>query len=141
MKVFQELRTAITEWEDSRSLIISITRILGCDETEIIDKIEQLREARPASDLRSRHKGGSISKRMGAEVGKVLPKSSRQKSLESPCRRGRWSYFNESGAGPLDAWGNAFKHRNLRPIKGNERYTDGDFLVKGPGHEVCPGKY
>lgn len=51
MKVFQQMQDAIKEWEQSRSLIISITRILGCDETEIIDKIEQLREARPASDL------------------------------------------------------------------------------------------
>ena len=51
MKVFQELRTAITEWEESRSLITSITRMLGCSESEIIGKIEQLKEARPANDL------------------------------------------------------------------------------------------
>ena len=51
MKVFQQMQDAIKEWEHSRSLIISITRILGCNESEIIDKIEQLREARPSSDL------------------------------------------------------------------------------------------
>ena len=51
MKVFQEMQDAIQEWQDSRSLIVSIKRMLGCDEAEIIDKIEQLREARPASDL------------------------------------------------------------------------------------------
>ena len=51
MKVFQELRTAIDEWEKSRSLIISITRKLNCSESEIIGKIEQLKTSRPASDL------------------------------------------------------------------------------------------
>ena len=51
MKVFQELRTAIDEWEKSRSLIVSITRELDCNESEIIGKIEQLKTARPASDL------------------------------------------------------------------------------------------
>ena len=51
MKVFQQMQDAIQEWQDSRSLIISITRILGCNESEIIGKIEQLKEARPANDL------------------------------------------------------------------------------------------
>ena len=51
MKVFQELKTAIKEWEDSRSLIISICRELNCSESEIIGKIEQLKTARPANDL------------------------------------------------------------------------------------------
>ena len=51
MKVFQQMQDAIKEWEQSRSLIVSIKRMLECDEAEIIDKIKQLREARPASDL------------------------------------------------------------------------------------------
>ena len=51
MKVFQDIRTAIQEWEDSRSLILSIKDKLNCSETEIIGKIEQLQNARPANDL------------------------------------------------------------------------------------------
>ena len=51
MKVFQELKAGIKEWEDSRSLIISICRELNCSESEIIGKIEQLKTARPANDL------------------------------------------------------------------------------------------
>ena len=51
MKVFQDIRTAIDEWEKSRSLITSITRELNCNESEIIGKIEQLKEARPVNDL------------------------------------------------------------------------------------------
>ena len=41
MKVFQDLRTAIQEWEDSRSLILRIKDKLKCSEREIIGKIEQ----------------------------------------------------------------------------------------------------
>ena len=51
MKVFQDIRTAIQEWEDSRSLILSITNKLNCSESEIMGKIEQLQNARPANDL------------------------------------------------------------------------------------------
>ena len=51
MKVFQELRTAINEWEASREAILKIAGKLQCSESEIMGKIEQLREARPASDL------------------------------------------------------------------------------------------
>ena len=51
MKVFQDLRTAIQEWEDSRSLILSIARKLNCSESEIMGKIEQLQTSRPANDL------------------------------------------------------------------------------------------
>ena len=51
MKVFQQMQDAIQEWQDSRSLIISITRELNCSESEIMGKIEQLQNARPANDL------------------------------------------------------------------------------------------
>ena len=51
MKVFQQMQEAIQEWQDSRSLIISICRELDCSESEIMGKIEQLKTARPASDL------------------------------------------------------------------------------------------
>jgi len=51
MKVFQDLRDAIQEWEDSRSLILSIKDKLNCSESEIMGKIEQLQNARPANDL------------------------------------------------------------------------------------------
>lgn len=51
MKVFQELRTAIEEWEKSRSLLISIARSLNCNEDQILDRIEVIKESRPANDL------------------------------------------------------------------------------------------
>ena len=51
MKVFQELRTAIDEWESSRETILKVARKLNCSETEIMGKIEQLQNARPANDL------------------------------------------------------------------------------------------
>ena len=51
MKVFQHLRDAINEWESSRETILAIARKLNCQETEILGKIEQLQNARPASDL------------------------------------------------------------------------------------------
>ena len=51
MKVFQELRTAIKEWEKSRSLLISIARSLNCNEDQILDRIEVIKESRPANDL------------------------------------------------------------------------------------------
>ena len=51
MKVFQELRTAIDEWESSRDTILKIAQKLNCQETEIMGKIEQLQNARPANDL------------------------------------------------------------------------------------------
>ena len=51
MKVFQQLRDAINEWESSRETILAIARKLNCQETEILGKIEQLQNARPASDL------------------------------------------------------------------------------------------
>tara|TARA_Y100000004_G_C8873938_1_gene394558 strand:- start:178 stop:543 length:366 start_codon:yes stop_codon:yes gene_type:complete len=51
MKVFQQMQEAIKEWEDSRSKLISIARSLNCNEDQILDKIESLKEARPANDL------------------------------------------------------------------------------------------
>ena len=51
MKVFQDIRTAINEWEASREAILKIADKLQCSESEIMDKIGQLQEARPASDL------------------------------------------------------------------------------------------
>ena len=51
MKVFQQLRDAIQEWEDSRDTILKIARKLNCSESEIMGKIEQLQNARPANDL------------------------------------------------------------------------------------------
>tara|TARA_R100000458_G_C8033764_1_gene88129 strand:+ start:41 stop:406 length:366 start_codon:yes stop_codon:yes gene_type:complete len=51
MKVFQEMQDAIQEWQDSRSLIISIKKELNCVEGEVLDRIKQLKEARPAGDL------------------------------------------------------------------------------------------
>ena len=51
MKVFQDLRTAIDEWEQSRSTILNIANKLNCEESEIMGKIEQLQNARPANDL------------------------------------------------------------------------------------------
>ena len=51
MKVFQDLRTAIQEWEDSRSLILKIKNKLNCNESEIMGKIAELKTARPANDL------------------------------------------------------------------------------------------
>ena len=59
MKVFQELRTAINEWEASREAILKIAGKLQCSESEIMGKIEQLQEARPASDL------NAINERLG----------------------------------------------------------------------------
>ena len=53
MKVFQQMQDAIQEWQDSRSLLISIARSLNCNEDQILDRIEALKEARPASDLNS----------------------------------------------------------------------------------------
>ena len=51
MKVFQDIRTAIQEWEDSRSHLLKIASKLDCSESEIMGKIEQLQNARPANDL------------------------------------------------------------------------------------------
>ena len=51
MKVFQQMQDAIQEWQDSRSLLISIARSLNCNEDQILDRIETLEEARPANDL------------------------------------------------------------------------------------------
>ena len=51
MKVFQQIQEAIKEWEDSRSKLISISRSLNCNEDQILDRIESLKEARPANDL------------------------------------------------------------------------------------------
>ena len=51
MKVFQELRTAIEEWEQSRDTILKIAQKLNCSESEIMGKIEQLQNARPVNDL------------------------------------------------------------------------------------------
>ena len=51
MKVFQQMQDAIQEWQDSRSLLISIARSLNCNEDQILDRIETLKEARPANDL------------------------------------------------------------------------------------------
>ena len=51
MKVFQQMQDAIQEWQDSRSLLISIARSLNCNEDQILDRIESLKEARPANDL------------------------------------------------------------------------------------------
>ena len=51
MKVFQQLRDAINEWESSRETLLAIARKLNCSETEIMGKIEQLQTSRPANDL------------------------------------------------------------------------------------------
>ena len=51
MKVFQDIRTAIDSWEEDRSLILKIQSKLNCEKSEIWGKIDQLQEARPASDL------------------------------------------------------------------------------------------
>ena len=51
MKVFQQMQDALQEWQDSRSLIIEITHVLDCNENEIVEKIEQLKNTRPANDL------------------------------------------------------------------------------------------
>ena len=51
MKVFQDLTEAIEEWQASRMLLIEIKGKLNCNESEIIGKIEQLKEARPVNDL------------------------------------------------------------------------------------------
>ena len=51
MKVFQQMQDAIQEWQDSRSLLISIARSLNCNEEQILDKIEELKTSRPANDL------------------------------------------------------------------------------------------
>ena len=51
MKVFQDLRTAIDEWEKSRDTILKIAGKLNCSESEIMGKIEQLQNTRPANDL------------------------------------------------------------------------------------------
>lgn len=51
MKVFQQLRDAINEWEQSRDTILKIANKLNCSESEIMGKIEQLQNARPANDL------------------------------------------------------------------------------------------
>ena len=51
MKVFQQLRAAIDEWESSRDTILKIAGKLNCSETEIMGKIEQLQTSRPANDL------------------------------------------------------------------------------------------
>ena len=56
MKVFQQMQDAIQEWQDSRSLIIEITHVLDCNENEIVEKIEQLKNTRPANDLNAIHK-------------------------------------------------------------------------------------
>ena len=55
MKVFQQMQDAIQEWQDSRSLIINITHVLDCNESEIVEKIEQLKNTRPANDLNAIH--------------------------------------------------------------------------------------
>ena len=51
MKVFQQLRDAINEWEQSRDTILKIANKLNCSESEIMGKIEQLQTSRPANDL------------------------------------------------------------------------------------------
>ena len=51
MKVFQQMQDAIQEWQDSRSLLISIARSLNCNEEQILDKIKELKTSRPANDL------------------------------------------------------------------------------------------
>ena len=55
MKVFQQLRDAINEWEQSRDTILKIAAKLDCSESEIMGKIEQLQNARPANDLNAIH--------------------------------------------------------------------------------------
>ena len=55
MKVFQQMQDAIQEWQDSRSLIINIRHVLDCNEDEIVEKIEQLKNTRPANDLNAIH--------------------------------------------------------------------------------------
>ena len=51
MKVFHQLTEAIEEWQASRMLLIEIKGKLNCNESEIIGKIAQLQNARPANDL------------------------------------------------------------------------------------------
>ena len=51
MKVFQDLTEAIEEWQASRMLLIEIKGKLNCNEDQILDRIESLKEARPSNDL------------------------------------------------------------------------------------------
>ena len=51
MKVFQQMQDAIQEWENSRSLIVSISHLLNCNEEQILDKVKELQTSRPANDL------------------------------------------------------------------------------------------
>ena len=55
MKVFQQLRDEINEWEQSRDTILKIAGKLNCEESEIMGKIEQLQNARPSNDLNAIH--------------------------------------------------------------------------------------
>ena len=77
MKVFQQMQDAIQEWEDSRSLILSIANKLNCSESEIMGKIEQLQNARPANDL------NAISEKMEELTEQLNDALSRAEDVES----------------------------------------------------------
>ena len=51
MKVFQDIKTAIDSWEEDRTLILNIESKLNCKKSEIMGKIGQIQQDRPASDL------------------------------------------------------------------------------------------
>ena len=77
MKVFQQMQDAIQEWQDSRSLILNIASKLKCSESEIMGKIEQLQNARPANDL------NAINDRMEELTDQLSDALSRAEDVES----------------------------------------------------------
>ena len=77
MKVFQQLRDAINEWEQSRDTILKIAGKLNCSESEIMGKIEQLQNARPANDL------NAISEKMEELTDQLNNALSRAEDVES----------------------------------------------------------
>ena len=77
MKVFQEMQDAIQEWQDSRSLIISIKKELNCVEDEVLDKIKQLKETRPANDL------NAINEKLSELEGAITDGMSRAEDVEN----------------------------------------------------------
>jgi len=85
MKVFQQMQDAIQEWQDSRSLIIEITHVLDCNEHEIVEKIEQLKNTRPANDL------NAINEKLGELQDAVTDGMSRAEDVESAVNNA----FNE----------------------------------------------
>ena len=94
MKVFQQLRDAINEWEQSRDTILKIAGKLNCSESEIMGKIEQVQNARPANDL------NAINEKLEELMDELSQAMSRAEDVESQVSsaQGELEYVDASDA-------------------------------------------